>query len=201
MRLELMLRHLRARRRGDPWGFCAEHEQFRFRETNRLLHEWFGRVGSLLEMGCGEGHQSEHLRSACDQLTGIDFSSLSIERAAARVPDARFRVVDLEALEVDDWPDGFDLVAAFECLYYLRDVEAALRKIDSLGRQCMVSSVQPKFVSLDAYLGGNPGVRSETIRFGGWTWKLYCWKGGTLFPPAAGLRVAADVRGRERSAT
>ena len=39
----------------DPWEMDTEPQRFRFRETNRLIDEHFGRVGSLLEVGCGEG--------------------------------------------------------------------------------------------------------------------------------------------------
>ncbi len=182
LKLELRFRHLRARRRGDPWNFTAPHEQFRFQETNRVITQQFGRVGSLLELGCGEGHQSEHLVQTCDQLTGIDFSPLSVERARERVPQAEFEVGNLEALDLTAGTKQYDLVVACECLYYLRDMEAALRQIDAIGRQCLVSSVQLRMLSLDAILTAHPGVQHETIEASGARWRFYWWTGGTLFP-------------------
>src|SRR5690606_18167780 len=41
----------------DPWGMSAPGEQHRFEATSAIISREFGRVGSLLEVACGEGHQ------------------------------------------------------------------------------------------------------------------------------------------------
>src|SRR2546422_10776958 len=65
----------------DPWLMSSPAEQFRFRETNRLIVAKFGRVASLLEIGCGEGHQSVYLQHVCNRLIGLDVSARAVKRA------------------------------------------------------------------------------------------------------------------------
>jgi hypothetical protein len=54
----------------DPWCMSSQGGQYRFTETTRLILEKFGRLGSLLEIGCGGGHQSLHLRKLCNRVEG-----------------------------------------------------------------------------------------------------------------------------------
>ncbi|MGH6645240.1 MAG: hypothetical protein ACRED3_21350, partial [Bradyrhizobium sp.] len=42
----------------DPWNMNSPGEIARFEATNRIIEREFGRVGSLLELGCGKGHQT-----------------------------------------------------------------------------------------------------------------------------------------------
>src|SRR5262245_42943898 len=79
----------------DPWQMTAPREQYRFATTNALLQEKLGRVETMLEVGCGEGHQSEHLARLCDRLYGVDVSPRAIERAKTRVTAAHFDVGSL----------------------------------------------------------------------------------------------------------
>ncbi len=69
----------------------AEAQRFRFAETNRIIGEQFGHVGSILEVGCGEGHQSQALLEVCDELVGIDVSARAVERHAVAAPKRRSR--------------------------------------------------------------------------------------------------------------
>src|SRR5262245_47425886 len=70
----------RAYRVPDPWAMDSDRERFRFVETNRAIVDAFGRIGSMLEIGCGEGHQSTYLVGLCDRLTGIDVSATAVGR-------------------------------------------------------------------------------------------------------------------------
>jgi len=63
--------------------------------------EQFGRVSSLLEIGCGEGHQSAQLQLVCDRLTGLDVSGRAVKRARGRCPGGEFLVGDVFSQEVD----------------------------------------------------------------------------------------------------
>lgn len=65
-------------RLSDPWEMDSDRERFRFQETNRLIESAFGRPATILEIGCGEGHQSEYLARICDWLTAIDVSARAI---------------------------------------------------------------------------------------------------------------------------
>ena len=84
----------------DPWDMVSPSQQYRFAETNRLILEKFGRVGSLLEIGCGEGHQSLQLGQVCDRLTGLDVSARAVKRARRKCPPGEFLVGDIFSQEI-----------------------------------------------------------------------------------------------------
>jgi predicted TPR repeat methyltransferase len=71
----------------------SEAERFRFATTSRLILNHFGRSKKLLEIGCGEGHQSEKLANVCDKL--FDVSRRAVERAARRGTRGLFAVGDV----------------------------------------------------------------------------------------------------------
>lgn len=156
----------------DPWNMDSPLERARFEATNRLIETHFGRVGSLLEVGCGEGHQSEHLVRLADQLYGLDVSAKAIERAHARVPQANFAAADIHS---HPWGDRrFDLVTACEVLYYMRDVRAAIERMNALGRACLVTCYSPTLQATAEELDRIPRVNRHWIYHGSTVW-LTCW--------------------------
>ena len=92
------------------------------------------RFGSLLEIGCGEGHQTEHLAALAGEITGLDVSEIAVERARKRLPDAEFRVGDIYAQPWIDERGRFELVTACEVIYYMSDIPRFLQTMDWLGR-------------------------------------------------------------------
>ena len=56
----------------DPWQMQSAREQARFGWTNQIIEANLAPVGTILEIGCGEGHQSQYLARACGQLYGIE---------------------------------------------------------------------------------------------------------------------------------
>jgi SAM-dependent methyltransferase len=162
----------------NPWGFTDPQEQIRFRETNRILLREFGRVGSLLEIGCAEGHQTLHLMRACHQLYGLDISARAVNRAKRKCPGAIFTVGDVtSAGRFTNAPDRFDLVVACEVLYYVPDVAGTLRRMGELGRACLVTyyemhraQVEQALVAID--LAGRETIRSQDL-----LWSVVWWRG------------------------
>lgn len=161
----------------DPWQMESEREQYRFAEINRIITRNFGKIGTLLEVGCGEGHQTRHLQNVCEMIYGMDISALAVRRAQERVPQARLSVNDL--LSYPEPADGgrFDLVVASEVLYYIKDAEmpAALEKLRKLGVNCLVSYYGREVERLDPYFAGIPNCRSEDMEFDGTTWRVRWW--------------------------
>jgi SAM-dependent methyltransferase len=124
----------------DPWDFTEPHEKMRFQETNRIILREFGRTGTLLEVGCAEGHQTAYLMSVCHQLYGLDVSRRAVRRAKRRCPDATIAVGDMaSAARIAGGPERFDVVVACEVLYYVKDVAANLRWMAQLGRGSLIS--------------------------------------------------------------
>jgi 2-polyprenyl-3-methyl-5-hydroxy-6-metoxy-1,4-benzoquinol methylase len=164
----------------DPWRMESEQEQFRFAETNRILHRALiapaDRVGSILELGCGEGHQSEHLIQVCARLTGIDVSPTAIERARRRLPAAEFAAGDLFGQPWAGESKRFDVVTAFEVLYYIKDIPRTLEAMTRLGRACIVTYFGPAARRVEPALQGMPILGRESFRFGETDWQVAWWR-------------------------
>ena len=170
----------------DPWGMEGEPEQFRFRETDRLIVEQFGHVGTILEIGCGEGHQSQELLKVCDELVGVDVSARAVERAKTRCPGARFVAGDIFT---SDLLQGrrFDLVVACEVLYYIQDVAAALARFRQLGDAALVTYYDLHAQTLDPHVLAAAEVGTSKITFGPAGWTAAWWPDGSQ----AGLAPAS----------
>lgn len=160
----------------DPWRMSSPGEQYRFAETNRLVAERFGPVGSLLEIGCGEGHQSLHLQEVCDHVVGLDVSARAVERARSRCPRGNFLVGDIFSKEVDARAP-FDLVLASEVLYYMTDTCAVLQRMRALGRNNLVTYFAGAMATLDPQVLSLPGVASEILEFKQSRWRAAWWRG------------------------
>ena len=158
----------------DPWNMDSPGEMARFEATNRIIAREFGRLDSLLEIGCGEGHQSAWLARVANRVHGLDVSEKAVERARQRVPDGQFDAADLFT---HAWPEStprFDLVTACEVLYYMSDVERTLARMSELGRNCLVTIFAPAARRVGPHLDRIANLRKDWIWHGGTVW-LVCW--------------------------
>ena len=161
----------------DPWGFTDVREEERFTETNRIFLREFGQVGSLLELGCAEGHQSVHLMRVCRQLYGLDVSAKAVRRARRRCPGAKFEVGDLTSpTRFAGAHERFDAVVACEVLYYVGDVTLTLRRLAELGRACLVTYYSVHGKRLDKELTSMKFARQETIHSQDRSWSVVWWR-------------------------
>ncbi len=162
----------------DPWKARTPREQVRFAETTRFITEHVGgHIANTLEIGCGEGHQSEHLSRMTDHLTGLDVSRTAIERARRRVPSATF---DEGQLMDQPWANErgrFDLVTACEVLYYVRDKKRLLEAMDRVGRHCVVTWYGPANRVCEAAALSMPAVARKSVHHEGMSWVMTYWKG------------------------
>lgn len=155
----------------DPWRMDSPCEQYRFAETNRYILEQFGHVGSLLEIGCGEGHQSLHFLKVCDRLVGLDVSNRAVERARKRCTESEFIAADVFSKEIDE-KAPFDLVVACEVLCYMKDVPAVLQRMRALGRNVLVTYFDNYIPQLDEIVLSLPGVGSDILQFEQSQWRI-----------------------------
>ena len=158
----------------DPWRMSDPSEIYRFTETNRLIIENFGRVDTLLEIGCGEGHQSLYLRQVCDRMIGLDVSARAVERARSRCPQDEFLIGDIFSKEVDDLTP-FDLVVANEVLYSMIDTPEVLQRMQKLSRNNFVTYHSGQMANLDPQVLSLSGVNSEIIEFKDTRWRATWW--------------------------
>ena len=159
----------------DPWGMTSEAEQYRFRETNRFIERHLGRLDRLLEIGCGEGHQTLVLGELAREVTGVDVSAEAIRRARERAPRAQFMAGDLSNLEAALSAARFDLVTACEVLYYMSDIPACLAAIERLGHAMLVTYFDSHKARLDPIILSRPGIIVERIVFGDLGWTVVLW--------------------------
>jgi predicted TPR repeat methyltransferase len=133
-------------------------------------------TGSILEIGCGEGHQSEHLRRLCDRLTGIDIVPAAIERARRRALDVEWI---LGRLEDQPWVEAgrkFDVVTACEVLYAFADIPATLRLMSRLADACLVTYFGGAAHAVEWPLRAIRVAGRESFVFEGVTWTAVWWR-------------------------
>jgi SAM-dependent methyltransferase len=159
----------------DPWNLESEMERARFDWTNGVIRDRLGEVDRVLEIGCGEGHQSEYLQLVCRRVHGIDVSARAIERARHRVPSAQFAVADIARQPWGDGKGSYDLVTACEVLYYVRDLDATLERMSHLGRHCLVTIFAPAARRIAGTLERRIGNRRDWHFHGGTVWLAGWW--------------------------
>jgi SAM-dependent methyltransferase len=180
-------------RLADPWDMKGAREQHRFAETNRLLRAAFGDIGTLLEIGCGEGHQTQHLARVASDVTGIDVSRRAVARARLAVPDADFEVTQLSRSRLAQRKAPFDVVVAAEVLYYMRDVAAVLPQMERLGRGCFVTYYGDHAERLDALVDRHCAAETARMAYDGVTWTVRWWPSPAVAVPRE-ARSHADGR-------
>lgn len=159
---------------------ASTREQSRMRRSNELIVEAFGTVGSVLELGCGEGHQSVWLSQLGESLIGLDVSGRAIARARQRHPQGTYYVSDLQSY-AQAHPTPLDLVTACEVLYYVGDVADTVRRMRSVARKCFVTYYHGQYeLELDRQLSVIPGLQHEQFTFEGITWTSAWWTNGTI---------------------
>jgi 2-polyprenyl-3-methyl-5-hydroxy-6-metoxy-1,4-benzoquinol methylase len=158
----------------DPWDMDSNMERARFAATDALIQRTFGRLGSILELGCGEGHQTRHFAALADQVYGLDVSTKAIERARVALPDLQFADVDIFEQPWGEERGRFDLVTACEVMYYMKDVDMVLERMSHLGRACLVTFFSPALRRMAPHLERIPNLQKDWVYYGSTVW-LVCW--------------------------
>jgi SAM-dependent methyltransferase len=101
----------------DPWQTRT------IKNRNRIFKDIASRYlkgKRVLELGCGEGYQTQLVFDVCSHVTGVDISQIAINRANGRkLSNATFMAADFIAVPFA----GFDAVTAIECVYYLSEAD------------------------------------------------------------------------------
>jgi 2-polyprenyl-3-methyl-5-hydroxy-6-metoxy-1,4-benzoquinol methylase len=163
----------------DPWGLDVPSEHLRFKETTRMIRDRMGdRLGSILEIGSGEGLQTQYLAPLAERIVGIDPSQHAVKRARSlNINNATFEVGDLLNFHAVEHNGPFDLVTACEVIYYLEDnqLERAFQNLNSLGRTCVVTYYQGMYARLDPFFKNKP-VKLEQLRTELGEWRFVWWQ-------------------------
>ncbi len=160
----------------DPWNMASDLERARFEATNRVIERAFGRVGSVLELGCGEFHQTEYFARLSDDQFGVEVSPQAVERARKRLPAAKFEATDVFGQPWGDARHRFDLVTACEVLYYLSEPEKTIAQMRHLGRNGLVTFFAPACGRVGPHLDTIPGLQRDWMFHGGTAWLVAWWR-------------------------
>ena len=167
----------RAYRVLDPWNLSSQREQCRFQAVNEFIGRHCGRINTILEIGSGEGHHTQHLQVVADHIVGVEVSSKAIARARSRCPTVRFVQGQFPPLPlpVTAVRAHYDLVIASEVLYYVRDINAVIRAMSHHGKSCLATCYEREIHRLDRYLLSVPGVIHQDIDCEGLRYRIYLW--------------------------
>jgi len=160
----------------DPWHLSTE--QHRFAETAGIIARRFGRVGRLLEIGCGEGYQSAWLARHCEHLTGTDISEEALERARKLVPEATFLISAVPSLPMPRDVARFDLAVACEVLYFAPDMRIAVERMRALAPRGLVTGLERKWKRFGTAVAGLPGLAIDRIESPENVWLVASWGEG-----------------------
>jgi 2-polyprenyl-3-methyl-5-hydroxy-6-metoxy-1,4-benzoquinol methylase len=147
----------------------------RFAYTNSIIAREFGSASQILEIGSGEGHQTEWLLKLGGSVHGREISPRAVKRARKRCPEATFSVGDLSSPFPPGIAPPFDLVAACEVLYFMADPSAAVRQMSQLGHACLVTYFQRYKSDVEARVEFPKTARRETIHFEDLQWSVAWW--------------------------
>lgn len=110
----------------DPWGqsgLDARLGEYYVHSRNNLLKEILSlpvsETPNLLEVGCGLGQVANMLAAGSTfSVTGMDISSVAIEKARARFPHMAFLVGDIASEQLDT-DKKFDVIILNQALWYV----------------------------------------------------------------------------------
>lgn len=162
----------------DPWNLASSKEQARFDASNRLVRALAPGCRSLLELGSGEGLQTEHLMRVSAEVAGLEISSAAVRRAEARLPQVTFRVGRAEDASALFPGRRFDVVTAFEVLYYIEDVAGALTALQSIADTLIVTSYAARAERMRGLFAGPGWQRLDDIEAEDTRWEAYAWRRG-----------------------
>ena len=120
----------------DPWGVAKEPR--RDKKLARIIAPYV-EGKTVLDLGCGEGHLTAAVFQGAAWVTALDISPVAILRTP-KLLNARFAAIDFMSPDVSF--EGYDVITALECLYYLspEEQEAFFRKLSRQHRGTFIMS-------------------------------------------------------------
>lgn len=141
----------------NKWGEYPSEELIRFMARN-FYNVSNRKDVKVLEVGCGTGANLWYLAKEGFDVTGIDGSSVGIDRAGKRLKkeslEADLKVGDIVNLPFED--NSFDCVIDNECIYS-NNYEDSKKIIDEIHR---VLKPKGKFFS-KTFMAGSSGLRKK----------------------------------------
>ena len=160
----------------DPWDLDSDAERARFAWSNALIARHAPDCARLLEVGCGEGRQTRELLAIWPDVSGLDVSPRAIARARERLPQVQFAVgrgEDVARLFADQ---RFDLVVAFEMLYYAAEPDVVLAALQKMSGRIIVSVFDGRIAPLRPLLESEGWSALGDFAQGDTRWHAFMWQ-------------------------
>jgi SAM-dependent methyltransferase len=168
----------------DPWRLQSAKESRRFELTCELVRCLVPSCPDLLEIGSGEGLQTEHFARIARRVTGIELSAVAVERARQRVPQAQFHEGCAEDLKTIVGGRAFDLATACEVLYYSPNAARILRDLREVAPRVLITNHCKQARRLASLFEGPGWRRLADIRVEGTVWRCDLWECASVAPDA-----------------
>ncbi|MCR5150149.1 MAG: class I SAM-dependent methyltransferase [Clostridiales bacterium] len=107
--------------------------------SHAALAEWgfafidIVKTDAALDCGCGGGANVKRLLSKCDKAYGIDYSEVSVAKSkevnAEAISKNRCEIHQCDVCNLPFGNDSFNVVTAFETVYFWQDMEKAFSEI------------------------------------------------------------------------
>lgn len=96
-----------------------------------------GENDKILDIGCGGGVNIEKfLKLTANNVDGLDYSEVSLSQSVKRnkkaVEDGRCRVIKANVIKMPIEDGKYDLVSAFETIYFWPDIENAFKEVSRI---------------------------------------------------------------------
>ncbi len=160
----------------DPWQLGSPTERKRFARTNAMIALIAPDCTTLLEIGSGEGVQTQALLDVAGRVTGLEVSAAAVGRAQRNVPGAEFLTGRAEDAADMLGARRFDLITACEMLYYAPDKTRLLDVLKTLSPLILVTAYDKRAAGLASHLNGPGWSRLEDIAEDGLRWHCHLWR-------------------------
>ncbi len=126
------------------WTRCQRDEPMPFRDAIRAMLPDLSEdeipeiaVPRILIAGCGTGQETMHVVTTYKdaQVVGVDLSRVSLAYGARKLKEfgiTSVRLVHGDILDLEKWPERFDLVESFGVLHHMGDPERGLRTVSAM---------------------------------------------------------------------
>ncbi len=88
---------------------------------------------TALDCGCGGGANVKRLLESCDKAYGIDYSEVSVQKSkevnAEAILQDRCEIYQCDVRKLPFDNDSFNIVTAFETVYFWQEIELALAEV------------------------------------------------------------------------
>jgi len=124
------------------WQSMAQY----FKQKKRFL-------GTVLDVGCGEGLFYPYIEDYCQSIEGVDVSYFAIRRARIHYPKGQFKVADLMQLSLPEKNKKYDTVLLMNVIYYLdsKKFDSVIDQLNRLGNYVYVVYYEGEADCLNAY--------------------------------------------------